>query len=51
MDITVGPNCETATLSVDTDEGLVDVGGELASIEDVEAHEIVVDRDCPPADV
>lgn len=48
VSVAVGTTSETATLVVETDEGLVDVGGELASLEDVEAREIVVDRDAPP---
>jgi sugar-specific transcriptional regulator TrmB len=44
-----GPNREVATLVVTTDDGPVDVGGQLAAYEDIEAYEIHVDRDRPPA--
>jgi sugar-specific transcriptional regulator TrmB len=33
-----------AALTVETDEGTVAVGGQLAAVEDVEAHEIEIDR-------
>ena len=49
VEIVAGPNREIATLVVDAADGPVEVGGELASFEEVEAHEIVVDRDGPPA--
>ena len=39
---------EVATLTVETDDGPVTVGGQVASYEDVEAHEIRVDRGSPP---
>jgi sugar-specific transcriptional regulator TrmB len=44
-----GPNREVATLVVDTEDGLVDVGGQLAAYEDIEAYEIHIGRDGPPA--
>ena len=48
VDLAVGTNRETAAMTVETDGGLVDVGGQVAALEDVEAHQIVVDRDAPP---
>jgi sugar-specific transcriptional regulator TrmB len=42
-------NREIATLVVETDEGRVDVGGQVAAYEDIEAYEIHVGRDEPPA--
>ncbi len=47
-DLTVGPNREVATLVVETGDGTVEVGGQVAAYEDVEAHEILVDRGSPP---
>lgn len=47
-DISVGTNQETAALTVETDDGPVDVGGQAAALEDIEAHELAVDRDAPP---
>ncbi|PSP50001.1 ArsR family transcriptional regulator [Halobacteriales archaeon QH_7_69_31] len=48
VDVSVGTNRETATITLDTGEGLVDVGGQVAAIEDLEADVIAVDRGCPP---
>ncbi len=48
VDRAVGTNRETAALTVDTGDELVDVGGQLAALEDVEAYEIVVGRHEPP---
>ena len=39
---------QVATLTVETDDGPVTVGGRLAALEDVEAHEILVGRNLPP---
>ncbi|PSQ38182.1 ArsR family transcriptional regulator [Halobacteriales archaeon SW_5_70_135] len=40
---------EVATLAVESDDGPVTVGGQVAAYEDVEAHEIRVDRDALPS--
>jgi sugar-specific transcriptional regulator TrmB len=40
---------EVAGLIVETDEGQVTVGGQVAALEDVEAHEIRIGRGQPPA--
>ncbi len=40
---------EVAALTVETDSGVVAVGGQVAAYEDVEAHEIRVGREEPPA--
>jgi len=48
-EVSFGPNREVATLVVETDDGPVDVGGQLAAYEDIEAYEIQVGRDRPPA--
>ncbi|MFB6165065.1 MAG: HTH-type sugar sensing transcriptional regulator TrmB [Haloarculaceae archaeon] len=48
-DATFGQGRETATLVVATDAGVVEVGGQVAALEDVEAHEIRIGRDEPPA--
>ncbi len=40
---------EVAALSLETDDGQVTVGGRVAALEDVEAHEIHVGRSSPPA--
>ena len=39
---------EVATLVLDTDDGRVDVGGRVAALEDIEAHEIALGRGEPP---
>jgi sugar-specific transcriptional regulator TrmB len=44
-----GPNREIATLVVETADGPVDVGGQVAAYEDIEAYEIRIGRDEPPA--
>jgi len=49
VDVSVGTNRETAALTLDTADGRVDVGGQAAALEDVEAREIVVDTGAPPA--
>ncbi|MBX0323268.1 TrmB family transcriptional regulator [Halomicroarcula sp. F13] len=43
-----GPNREIATLVVETADGPVDVGGQVAAYEDIEAYEIQIGRDEPP---
>lgn len=48
VDVSVGTNRETAAMSIDTGDGVVDVGGQVAALEDIEAHEIRVGRDHPP---
>jgi len=48
VDISLGANRETAALTVETADGLVDVGGQLAALEDVEAYELAVGRERPP---
>ncbi|MFB6308602.1 MAG: HTH-type sugar sensing transcriptional regulator TrmB [Haloarculaceae archaeon] len=41
-------NREIATLVLETEDGEVDVGGQVAAYEDIEAHEIRIGRDEPP---
>jgi sugar-specific transcriptional regulator TrmB len=48
VEISVGTNRETAAVTVETDEGRIDVGGQVAALEDVEAYEIRIGRDAPP---
>jgi len=43
-----GTNREVATLVVESDDGRVDVGGQVAAYEDIEAYQIRVGRDAPP---
>ncbi|PSP85516.1 ArsR family transcriptional regulator [Halobacteriales archaeon QS_6_64_34] len=47
-EVSFSPNREVATLVVVTDDGPVDVGGQVAAYEDIEAYEIRVGRDAPP---
>ena len=47
-EVSFGPNREVATLVVETDDGQVDVGGQVAAYENIEAYEIRVGRDAPP---
>ncbi|WP_324662114.1 HTH-type sugar sensing transcriptional regulator TrmB [Haloarcula sediminis] len=48
-EVSFGPNREVATLVVETEDGPVDVGGQVAAYEDIEAYEIRVGRDAPPS--
>jgi sugar-specific transcriptional regulator TrmB len=48
VDIALGQNQVTASLTVRTDDGEVDIGGQAASFEDIEAAELVVAREAPP---
>ena len=48
VDVSVGTNRETAAITIDTDGELVDVGGQVAALEDVEAHEITIGLGEPP---
>jgi len=41
-------NREVATLVVETVEGTVEVGGQVAAFEDIEAYEIRIGTDAPP---
>jgi hypothetical protein len=49
IDVSVGTNRETAALTIETDEGPLDIGGQVAALEDIEAHELLVGRNGPPA--
>ncbi|WP_276271822.1 HTH-type sugar sensing transcriptional regulator TrmB [Haloarcula litorea] len=44
-----GPNREIATLVIETADGEIDVGGQVATYEDIEAYEICIGRDGPPS--
>ena len=48
VDVSVGTNRETAAITLRTDDGEVDVGGQVAALEDIEAYEIAVGRGSPP---
>lgn len=48
IDVSFGTNRETAALTVDTGEERVDVGGQLAALEDIEAYELAVGLEEPP---
>jgi sugar-specific transcriptional regulator TrmB len=48
VDASVGTNRETAALTLATADGQIDVGGQLAALEDIEAYEIAIGRDEPP---
>jgi len=48
VSVAFGTNREKATLVVESDGEILNVGGQLAALEDIEAHEIVVDTDHPP---
>lgn len=48
LDASIDAGREVATLAIETEHGVVEVGGQVAALEDVEAHEIRVGRDQPP---
>lgn len=47
-ELSLSTNRETAALTIDTPDGTVDVGGQLAALEDIEAYELIVGREEPP---
>jgi hypothetical protein len=47
-DVQLGSNEAIATLSISTDDETVTVGGRVAALETIEAHEITIGRDEPP---
>ncbi|WP_332899671.1 HTH-type sugar sensing transcriptional regulator TrmB [Haladaptatus sp. CMSO5] len=48
VNTSVGNGRKTARVSVETTDGVVEVGGQVAALEDVEAHEIHIDQEQPP---
>jgi sugar-specific transcriptional regulator TrmB len=48
VDTAMGTSGETAAVTLETDDGMVDVGGQAAALEDIEAYELRVDRESPP---
>lgn len=48
IDIAVSTNRATAAITLDLGGETIDVGGQAAALEDLEAYELVVDRDGPP---
>ena len=48
VDMGVTTARETAAITLVVDGERVDVGGQAAALEDIEAYELVVDRDAPP---
>ena len=49
VDLAFEESEEVASLMVETESGRVQIGGRVASLEDVEGQEIVIGRDEPPA--
>lgn len=47
-DVEIKETEQIAAITVETDDGALRVGGRLAALEDVEAHEILIDRGEPP---
>jgi sugar-specific transcriptional regulator TrmB len=48
VDVIFSPGREEASFTIETDDGNVTVGGQVAAYEDVEALEITIGRDDPP---
>ncbi|MFB6183485.1 MAG: HTH-type sugar sensing transcriptional regulator TrmB [Haloarculaceae archaeon] len=49
VDVTAEASKERAALTIETGDELIDVGGQTAALEDIEAQEIHIGRDSPPA--
>jgi len=47
IDTRLEPSKEVASITIETDEGEVAVGGRVAALEDIEAHEIEIRHDPP----
>jgi len=48
LDISIGTNRETAAITIEGADGPVDIGGQVAALEDIEAYEIAIGRESPP---
>ena len=48
VSVDIATDYTTASMVLDTGEEELTVGGQVAALEDIEAHEITVDRDAPP---
>jgi sugar-specific transcriptional regulator TrmB len=48
VDIEASTNRQTAAITLDIGDGTVDIGGQAAAFEDVEAYELVIGRESPP---
>ena len=48
VDTAMGTSGETAAITLDTGAETVDIGGQAAALEDIEAHELLVGRERPP---
>lgn len=48
IDISIGTNRETAAITLEGADGPVDIGGQVAALEDIEAYEIAIGRESPP---
>jgi sugar-specific transcriptional regulator TrmB len=48
IDISISTNRETAAITLDIGDETVEVGGQAAALEDIEAYELAIDRDSPP---
>ncbi|WP_254809321.1 HTH-type sugar sensing transcriptional regulator TrmB [Natronosalvus amylolyticus] len=49
VDVSFEMSEEVASITLETDSGTVTVGGRVAAIEDIEAHEILIGKHEPPA--
>jgi len=49
VDVAMSAGRQTAALTLAADGGTVEIGGQAAALEDIEAYELAVDRDAPPA--
>ena len=48
VDTAIGTSGETAAITLETGTETVDIGGQAAALEDIEAHELLVGRERPP---
>jgi len=51
VDVTFSPSREEASLTVETADGKIEVGGQVAAFEDLESYEIRIGRGAPPGTV
>jgi len=49
VDISATVDRGTAAITLDTGDGTLDIGGQAAALEDIEAYELVIGRDGPPS--
>jgi sugar-specific transcriptional regulator TrmB len=49
VDVAVSPGTQTAAITLDAGGETVEIGGQAAALEDIEAYELAIDREEPPS--